>query len=86
MQIGIPAELRPGETRVAATPETVKKLSASGHHQLVVQSGAGVSASVPDEQFTAAGATIVASAADLYQRVQMVLKVRAPLPEEVGAE
>ena len=85
MQIGIPAELRPGETRVAATPETVKKLSASGHHQLVVQSGAGVSASVPDEQFTAAGATIVASAADLYQRVQMVLKVRAPLPEELGA-
>jgi len=85
VQIGIPAELRPGETRVAATPETVKKLSASGHHQLVVQSGAGVSASVPDEQFTAAGATIVAGAADLYQRVQMVLKVRAPLPEEVGA-
>jgi NAD(P) transhydrogenase subunit alpha len=85
VQIGIPAELRPGETRVAATPETVKKLSASSHHQLVVQSGAGVRASVPDEQFTAAGATIVASAAELYQRAQIVLKVRAPLAEEVSA-
>ena len=85
MQIGIPAELRPGETRVAATPETVKKLSASGHHQLVVQSGAGVRASVPDEQFTAAGATIVATAAELYQYAQIVLRVRAPLPEEVSA-
>jgi len=84
VQIGIPAEVRPGETRVAATPETVKKLAASGHHQLLVQSGAGVSASVPDEQFTAAGATVIASAQELYQRAQIVLKVRAPLPEEVS--
>jgi NAD(P) transhydrogenase subunit alpha len=85
VHIGIPAEVRPGETRVAATPETVKKLAASGHHQLLVQAGAGVSASVPDEQFSAAGATIVTSAAELYQRAQIVLKVRAPLPDEVGA-
>jgi NAD(P) transhydrogenase subunit alpha len=84
VQIGITAEVRPGETRVAATPETVKKLAASGHHQLLVQAGAGVSASVPDEQFSAAGATIVPSAAELYQRAEIVLKVRAPLPEEIG--
>jgi NAD(P) transhydrogenase subunit alpha len=84
VQIGIPAEVRPGETRVAATPETVKKLAASGHHQLLVQAGAGVSASIPDEQFSAAGATIVPSAAELYQRAEIVLKVRAPLPEEIG--
>ena len=84
MQIGIPAEVRPGETRVAATPETVKKLAASGHHQLLVQAGAGVSASIPDEQFSAAGAAIVPSAAELYQRAEIVLKVRAPLPEEIG--
>jgi len=85
VQIGIPAEVRPGETRVAATPETVKKLSASGHHQVLVQAGAGISASVPDEQFSAVGAVIVTGAAELYQRAQLVLKVRAPLPEEVSA-
>jgi NAD(P) transhydrogenase subunit alpha len=84
VQIGIPAEVRPGESRVAATPETVKKLAASGHHKLVVQAGAGVAASVPDEQFVAAGASIAASAAELYRDSDIVLKVRAPLPEEVG--
>jgi NAD(P) transhydrogenase subunit alpha len=85
VQIGIPAEVRPGETRVAATPETVKKLAASGHHQLLVQSGAGVNASVPDEQFTAAGATIVATASEIFERAQIVLKVRAPTSDEVSA-
>ena len=85
MQIGIPAETRPGETRVAATPETVKKLSGSGQHQLLVQAGAGVHASTPDEQYTAAGAIIVASASELYQRAQIVLKVRAPLADELSA-
>ena len=49
MQIGIPRETRPGETRVAATPETVKKLSASGKHTLVVEAGAGTSAAIPDD-------------------------------------
>jgi H+-translocating NAD(P) transhydrogenase subunit alpha len=83
VQIGIPAEARPGETRVAATPETVKKLAASGHHKVVVQSGAGVAASVPDDQFVAAGAGIAASGAELYRDSDIVLKVRAPLPEEV---
>ncbi len=60
MRIGVPAETRPGETRVAATPETVKKLAAGGKHQLLVQSGAGVNAAVPDADYQAAGATIVA--------------------------
>jgi NAD(P) transhydrogenase subunit alpha len=58
MIIGIPRETRPGETRVAATPETVKKLAASGQHTIVVGSGAGHSASIPDAQFEAAGARI----------------------------
>jgi H+-translocating NAD(P) transhydrogenase subunit alpha len=83
VQIGIPAEVRSGETRVAATPETVKKLAA-GHHQILVQAGAGVRASIPDEQFSAVGATIVASAGELYQRAEIVLKVRAPQSDEVA--
>ncbi|MES2537149.1 MAG: Re/Si-specific NAD(P)(+) transhydrogenase subunit alpha [Pseudomonadota bacterium] len=79
MRIGIPAETRPGETRVAATPETVKKLVA-GKHQVLVQSGAGVSSSVPDDAYLAAGAQI-GSAADAFG-AEIVLKVRAPTAEE----
>ncbi|RJG21948.1 Re/Si-specific NAD(P)(+) transhydrogenase subunit alpha [Massilia cavernae] len=78
MRIGIPAETRAGETRVAATPETVKKLAAK--HQVVVQSGAGVAASNIDEAYAAAGATI-GSAADAFG-CDVVLKVRAPNAEE----
>ncbi len=79
MKIGIPAETRPGETRVAATPETVKKLIAA-KHTVLVQSGAGIQSSVTDEAYAAAGAQ-VASAADVYG-CEMLLKVRAPSAEE----
>ena len=48
MIIGIPRETRPGETRVAATPETVKKLAASGKHTIVVEVGAGAMSSIPE--------------------------------------
>jgi NAD(P) transhydrogenase subunit alpha len=74
MKIGIPAETRPGETRVAATPETVKKLAA--HHQVLVQSGAGLAAAVTDAAYVAAGAEIVDAAGAFGCPV--VLKVRAP--------
>jgi len=47
MRIGVPLETRAGETRVAATPETVKKLISQGH-QVLIQAGAGVGASQPD--------------------------------------
>src|SRR3989475_10752870 len=83
MNIGIPAETRAGETRVAATPETVKKLAAGGRHAILVQSGAGVAASVPDKDFEAAGAKIVAGAKELSP-ADIVLKVRGPQDEEVG--
>ena len=78
MRISVPAETRPGETRVAATPETVKKLAAK--HQVVVQSGAGLPASVTDEAYVAAGAQIVA-AAEAWG-AEVILKVRAPNAEE----
>jgi len=84
MRIGVPAETRPGESRVAATPETVKKLVAGGKHQVLVQSGAGVNAAVPDADFQAAGATIVAAAAELYAQADIVLKVRAPEAAELA--
>jgi NAD(P) transhydrogenase subunit alpha len=75
MKIGIPAETKPGETRVAATPETIKKYLA-GKHQVVVQSGAGVASSITDEAYILAGAQIV-SAAEAFGS-ELVLKVRAP--------
>ncbi len=78
MRISIPAETRPGETRVAATPETVKKLAAK--HQVLVQAGAGVAASVTDEAYVAAGAQIV-PASEVWS-AEVILKVRAPNAEE----
>jgi len=84
MKIGIPAETRPDETRVAATPETVKKLAAGGHHTLLVQSGAGVAASVPDAEYEAAGAKIAASAQEVLSTSDIVLKVRGPQDAEIG--
>ena len=84
MQIGIPAEIHGGETRVAATPETVKKYTAKGLHTVLVQSGAGAGASIPDEEYQAAGGSIVTSAADVYGQAQIVLKVRGPEPDELA--
>ena len=83
MHIGIPAEVRVGETRVAATPETVKRLASGAHHKLLVQAGAGEKASIPDPEFRAAGALIVSSAAEVYQQSEIVLKVRAPEASEL---
>jgi len=78
MRISVPAETRPGETRVAATPETVKKLAAK--HQVLVQAGAGLAASVTDEAYVAAGAQIV-SGSEVWA-ADVILKVRAPNADE----
>jgi NAD/NADP transhydrogenase alpha subunit len=83
MIIGIPRETRVGETRVAATPETVKKLAASGKHEIVVEAGAGVASSVPDADYQAAGARIADTAAALG--ADIVLKVRGPAADELPA-
>nr|WP_315485786.1 Re/Si-specific NAD(P)(+) transhydrogenase subunit alpha [uncultured Undibacterium sp.] len=79
MKIGIPAETRSGETRVAATPETIKKY-VSAKHEVIVQAGAGIASSITDEAYQAAGAT-VGSAADAFA-TDLILKVRAPSAEE----
>ena len=81
MRIGIPAETRPGETRVAATPETVKKLAAK--NEVRIQAGAGAQASFPDAEYEKAGGKIVATAEDAYD-ADIVLKVRPLLENEVG--
>ncbi len=81
MLIGIPMETTVGESRVAVTPETVKKLKAQGH-TLRVQSGAGIAASVTDEAYAAAGAEITDAAGAFG--ADMVLKVRSPFANELS--
>jgi len=81
MRIGVPAETRPGETRVAATPETVKKLAAKS--EVRVQAGAGAAAGIRDSDYQAAGAAVVASAAEAYD-ADVVLKVRSPAEDEIA--
>ena len=80
MLIGVPAETTAGETRVAVTPETAKKIIAQGHHVLV-QAGAGVAASVTDAAYEAAGAQITDAAGALG--AELVLKVRTPSNAEL---
>lgn len=80
MQIGIPMETVAGESRVAATPETVKKLVGAGH-SVVIQKGAGRKAAYLDNAYTQVGATI---AEDAYQGSQIILKVRAPQGDEIS--
>lgn len=82
MRIGIPAETRAGETRVAVIPETIKKMLAAGH-TVMVQNGAGAGAHIPDAEFQAAGASMVDASA-IYAQAQIVLKVKAPTAEELA--
>jgi len=80
MLIGVPAETTSGETRVAVTPETAKKIIAQGH-TVKIQAGAGVAASVTDAAYEAAGAQITDAAGALG--AELVLKVRTPLAAEL---
>ncbi len=81
MRIGVPAETTVGETRIAVTPETAKKLKAQGH-TLLIQSGAGVAASAPDDAYRAVGADITDAAGAFG--ADLVLKVRGPFDNEVA--
>ena len=82
MKIAVPAEADKAETRVAATPETVKKFIALGA-EVAVQSGAGAGARITDQDFTAGGATIAKTAAATLKDADIVLKVRRPVEAEL---
>ncbi|WP_321889274.1 NAD(P) transhydrogenase subunit alpha [Paraburkholderia bannensis] len=81
MRIGIPAESRAAEARVAGTPETVKKLVAL-NQTVLVQRGAGAGAFIPDDAYAHAGATLV-NAGEVFD-ADMILKVRTPTTDELG--
>jgi NAD(P) transhydrogenase subunit alpha len=80
MRIAVARELEPGETRVAATPETVKKMKALGA-DVAVEPGAGANAGIPDAEFTTAGAAVASGA---VKDADIVLKVRRPAPSELS--
>jgi NAD(P) transhydrogenase subunit alpha len=84
MKISVLRERRSGETRVAATPETVKKLVASGH-SVTIESDAGKTAGFLDSAYEEAGASIAKDAAAAVQGADIVFKVRGPEEGEIAA-
>ena len=81
MLVGAPAEVKSHEYRVAITPAGVHEFTRHGH-SVVVESGAGLGSSIPDREFAAAGGTIVADAESVWDKAELILKVKEP----VGAE
>ncbi len=82
--IAVTKERRAGETRVAAVPETVKKLIGAGF-AVTVEAGAGSAAAYPDADYEAAGATLAKTAKEALAKADIVFKVRAPVDEEIAA-
>jgi len=82
MLLVVPAEVRDNEARVAATPETVKKLVSKGF-LIQVQTGAGAGALIDDADYVAAGATVAADIKSMYMQADVVLKVHAPEKDEI---
>ena len=80
MKIGVPKELRDGETRVAASPDMIRKLVGSGL-DVMVETGAGTKAMLPDTIYENAGASIGRDANETYSEADIILKVSAPLVE-----
>ena len=83
MIIGIPKEIMHEEDRVAAIPDTVKEYVALGA-EVLVEKNAGAGAYFTDEQYAAAGAEIVPDVAELYDRAEVILKVKEPLFNDVS--
>ncbi|HNV59671.1 MAG TPA: alanine dehydrogenase [Rhodoferax sp.] len=81
MLIGVPKEIKNNEFRVGLTPASVRELIANGH-QVLVQNNAGTAIGLDDAQYQAAGAEMVAAAADIFARAEMIVKVKEPQPVE----
>ncbi|HEX7163713.1 MAG TPA: alanine dehydrogenase [Trebonia sp.] len=81
MKVGVPAEVKDSEFRVAITPAGVHELVRAGH-EVFIEADAGAGSSLPDEEFAAAGAAILPTADDVWDTADLVLKVKEPVPEE----
>ncbi|MDL9980510.1 alanine dehydrogenase [Microbacterium sp. ASV49] len=81
MRISVPTEVKNNEYRVALTPAGVHGLVSAGH-EVIVQSGAGTGSSMPDDEYLAAGATLVDDPAEVWARAELLLKVKEPIESE----
>ncbi|HEY0839752.1 MAG TPA: alanine dehydrogenase, partial [Vulgatibacter sp.] len=81
MIVGVPKEIKVREYRVGMVPGFVKALTSRGH-QVLVQKGAGLGSSIPDDDYVAAGATMIDSADEVWKRAEMIVKVKEPIAEE----
>ena len=81
MRVGVPREVKNHEDRVAITPAGVHELVRDGH-EVVIEAGAGAGSAIPDEDFAAAGAKILAGADDVWETAELVLKVKEPVAGE----
>jgi alanine dehydrogenase len=83
MIIGVPKETKSQEHRVALLPSAAYQLSTRGH-RVIVERGAGIGSGYLDEEYVAAGAEMISSHAELFERAEMIVKVKEPLPSEYG--
>jgi NAD(P) transhydrogenase subunit alpha len=83
MNVVVPKEVHPGETRVALIPEHIAKLVKVGAH-ITVETGIGQTVNIPDEDYAKAGASLEADRSNLFQAADMVLRIRKPTIEEVA--
>ncbi len=83
MNIAIPKEVRPGEARVAGAPKNIERLRKQGF-EVFVERGAGQKANFSDEEYRKAGAVVVDTAKELYEKADIVLKVQPPTGEEIA--
>jgi alanine dehydrogenase len=81
--VGIPSEVKDGEHRVAVTPDGVHELTAAGGATVLIEAGAGAGSSISDDDYARAGAEIVADADAVWQRAELVMKVKEPQGEEL---
>ena len=83
MRVGVPKEIKNHEYRVGLTPASVAELVAAGH-EVVVEANAGMGIDCPDAAYKKAGATILATAADVFKASDMIVKVKEPQPQEIA--
>jgi alanine dehydrogenase len=83
MKIGCPAEVKDNENRVGLTPNAVQAYIAAGH-EVYVQKGAGAGSAIADDEYVAAGATMLPDADAVWAAAEMIVKVKEPMPEEYG--
>ena len=83
MRVGVPKEVKPDEYRVAMMPVGVELLTKAGH-EVTIEANAGVGSGFPDDDYVKAGAKIAATADEVFERSEMIVKVKEPQPQEIS--